>query len=214
MVYDRMSTNQKFKTTLPKGKIWDYAGAGWGFSASIDLSGDGKGDIIIYGYDTTNYYTSGYKSNCLFLDGTTGSTIYSFLSTTTSYTLEVIADVDGDGKNEIVMEQTSNGVSQWVVYATSGIATNVTQNVRPMPTNFLLSQNYPNPFNPTTTIEYQTAERSDVHLDIYDSVGRLVRSFNFANQPAGTHSLAWDGRNVTGQPCASGAYFYRVVTNG
>lgn len=211
ILYDKMSTTQKFQTTLPNGVKW-FNAYSWSSShnGGCDLNGDGNDDIDIEGFGVATNYAHA------FLDGVTGSILYSFISQSTSYYCSYpgIADMDGDGKNEIIMQETSGAITKTVVYATNGTATSVAQTVHQSPTNFALSQNYPNPFNPSTIIQYQTSERSDIRLDIYDSVGRLVRSFNLANENAGVHSITWDGNNQAGQPCSSGAYFYRVINDG
>lgn len=75
---------------------------------------------------------------------------------------------------------------------------------------FTLSQNYPNPFNPTTTIEVGLPVRSDLSLKIYDVLGREVRSFEYAQVPAGLHQIVWDGKNRHGALVASGVYLYQL----
>ena len=45
-----------------------------------------------------------------------------------------------------------------------------------IPTSFKLAQNYPNPFNPVTTIEYNVANSGFVTLEVYDVMGRLVKT--------------------------------------
>ncbi|MEW6412748.1 MAG: FlgD immunoglobulin-like domain containing protein [Candidatus Zixiibacteriota bacterium] len=82
----------------------------------------------------------------------------------------------------------------------------------PLPRKFSVSQNYPNPFNPTTTIQYALPERAKVTLDIYNILGQKVRRLVDETQPAGTHTVVWDGRNETNQPVATGLYFYRMTT--
>ncbi len=47
-----------------------------------------------------------------------------------------------------------------------------------IPTAFSLSPNYPNPFNAATTISYSLPSQSEVRLDIYDILGRRVRSLD------------------------------------
>ncbi|MER3523998.1 MAG: hypothetical protein C4326_08005 [Ignavibacteria bacterium] len=79
-----------------------------------------------------------------------------------------------------------------------------------LPMAFTLSQNYPNPFNPTTTIEVGLPVRSDLSLKIYDVLGREVRSFEYAQVPAGLHQIVWDGKNRHGALVASGVYLYQL----
>jgi hypothetical protein len=76
-----------------------------------------------------------------------------------------------------------------------------------------LAQNYPNPFNPVTTILYSIKERTHVSLKIYDVAGRLVKTLvNEIEQPGVMHEVRWDGRSNSGDPVASGVYFYKIVT--
>jgi len=74
-----------------------------------------------------------------------------------------------------------------------------------------LAQNYPNPFNPQTTIAFSIAERTRVHLAVYNVNGALVRTLANDTRPAGVYQLDWDGRNDNGVGAASGVYFYKLT---
>lgn len=85
------------------------------------------------------------------------------------------------------------------------------------PKHTILAQNYPNPFNPETWIPYQLSEPTEVSIQIYDSVGHLVRTLELGMKSAGvymSHSEAayWDGKNENGERVASGVYFYSLQT--
>ena len=81
------------------------------------------------------------------------------------------------------------------------------------PKNTALLSNYPNPFNPETWIPYQLSEPADVSISIYAADGKLVRTLNLGYQAVGIYhqrsrAAYWDGRNMQGEPVASGVYFY------
>ena len=83
------------------------------------------------------------------------------------------------------------------------------------PQETALLPNFPNPFNPETWIPYQLAKPTEVTLTIYDINGRVVRDLDLGHQRAGMyHSQSraayWDGKNVVGEPVASGVYFYTL----
>ena len=85
------------------------------------------------------------------------------------------------------------------------------------PEETALLPNYPNPFNPETWIPYQLAEPAEVTLRIYAINGELVRTLALGHQPAGiyqtqTRAAYWDGKNASGEPVASGVYFYSLST--
>ncbi len=83
-----------------------------------------------------------------------------------------------------------------------------------IPEAWQLSQNYPNPFNPETNINFALPLQEHVRLVIYDILGRPVKTLADGVYAAGVHSLQWNGRNDAGEPAASGAYIYRIVTKG
>ena len=70
--------------------------------------------------------------------------------------------------------------------------------------------NYPNPFSSETTIEYTLAMKDEVVLEIYDIVGRRVRTLMNTIQPEGLYRVVWDGKNDAAQSVLSGVYFCRI----
>lgn len=85
---------------------------------------------------------------------------------------------------------------------------------RPTPREFTLAQNYPNPFNASTVIGYSLDRECHVRLEIYNSLGQRARTLIDSPQAAGSHAVIWDGIGESGQAAASGAYFYKIQTEG
>ena len=85
-----------------------------------------------------------------------------------------------------------------------------------IPTETELLHNYPNPFNPETWIPYRLAEDAFVTLTIYNQTGQVVRTLEVGHQIAAVYknrstAIYWDGRNGSGEPVASGVYFYTLA---
>ena len=80
----------------------------------------------------------------------------------------------------------------------------------PIPKVFSLHQNYPNPFNPTTQIRYDLPEESYVNINIYDLMGRRIKSLINMHQDPGYRLIHWDATNDFGQPVSAGMYIYRI----
>ena len=78
------------------------------------------------------------------------------------------------------------------------------------PSEFSLSQNYPNPFNLSTKIEFTLVKPGFVSLNIYDILGRKVRTLVSEYLSSGYKSVLWDGKNDSGNEVASGIYFYQM----
>jgi len=70
---------------------------------------------------------------------------------------------------------------------------------------FVLEQNYPNPFNPSTIIRYQIAEKSNVILTVYNSIGKEISTLLNEVKPKGTFTIEFDGNNLP-----SGIYYLRL----
>lgn len=71
---------------------------------------------------------------------------------------------------------------------------------------------YPNPFNPTAYIKYYLAEAAGVTVNIYNSRGQLIRTFDDGIRQPGEHQLVWDGRDNRNVACSTGVYFFRMIS--
>lgn len=80
-----------------------------------------------------------------------------------------------------------------------------------MPTHTRLLQNYPNPFNPSTAIGFSLSRPGFVTLEVFDCLGRLVRTVTKDVRSAGTWVETWSGNDEQGNPAASGVYFCRFM---
>ena len=79
------------------------------------------------------------------------------------------------------------------------------------PSEFRVQPNYPNPFRDRTTLTYTLPEQMTVHIEIYDVLGRKVHTLvREKKQPAGAHTLTWEGTTDSGAAVASGTYFARI----
>ena len=78
-----------------------------------------------------------------------------------------------------------------------------------LPTEYYLYQNYPNPFNPSTKIEFDLPENSNVGLKIYNITGQEVKVI-LENEvlPPGRFRYDFNAGNLP-----SGIYFYMLFAN-
>lgn len=86
---------------------------------------------------------------------------------------------------------------------------------RAIPAKNYLFNNFPNPFNPATEIYYHVgveaaSPAARVELQIYDALGRRVRTLVQQFQKPGAYSVVWDGKNSRGEELPSGIYIYEL----
>ena len=74
--------------------------------------------------------------------------------------------------------------------------------------NFILMQNYPNPFNAKTRISYQIPKKSKIKLQVFDILGRKVKTLVNEVQPIGRYNISFEGLDL-----ASGIYIYSLIVN-
>lgn len=77
-----------------------------------------------------------------------------------------------------------------------------------------LAANQPNPFRSSTLLRMTLGRASDVSIDLIDVTGARVAKLDFPAMSAGTHDIAFDGRDAQGRPLPNGTYFYRVQAAG
>ncbi|MBP1683349.1 MAG: hypothetical protein H6Q27_913, partial [Ignavibacteriaceae bacterium] len=73
--------------------------------------------------------------------------------------------------------------------------------------DLIIGQNYPNPFNPTTTIEFDLLQDSDVEVKIFDLAGKEVAVLHTGFLSTGSYKFKFDATGLT-----SGIYLYQVKT--
>ncbi|MFZ1082832.1 MAG: NPCBM/NEW2 domain-containing protein [Candidatus Kryptoniota bacterium] len=102
---------------------------------------------------------------------------------------------------------TSNDDADWGYAQVISSGTGVTTGSDNMLTSFRLEASYPDPFNPSTTIGYDLPERSVVTLEVYDVLGRSVKTLvSSATEAAGSHSIIWNADNQS-----SGVYICHIT---
>lgn len=75
------------------------------------------------------------------------------------------------------------------------------------PRSYVLG-NYPNPFNPTTVVTFSLPAADDVTLDVYDAIGRRVRTLVNGRTSAGIHEVRFDATELP-----SGLYYYSLTSS-
>ena len=82
--------------------------------------------------------------------------------------------------------------------------------------NFSLGQSKPSPFvaysDPETRIPFLLEEPSHVVIELFDILGRRIKTLTSASYGAGEAEVIWDGRDARGEPAASGHYICRMST--
>ncbi len=197
-----------------------------------DVSGDGIPDVIFGiggGSDASPNKIYGFRSTGTDLYGFPISTIGPVRATPT------LADIGNDGDVDLVYAGWDLSLHVWELnqpyypeampwptfqgnVMRTGVWTPYDPNTSVedpgIPLRLGLAQNVPNPFNPSTTIAFTLPSDYEgrVTLNVYDVLGRRVRTLLSTRMEGGAHAVTWLGRDDEGRSTASGVYLYRLVT--
>ncbi len=132
---------------------------------------------------------------------------------------QIIVELDL-GKGHVKHGCSNSAMADWVAFVNgqgNKVASQATLNASfddefelnagQLPTEFDLLAAYPNPFNPQTTISFTMPESAEVHLAVYDMLGREVAMLVNGVLEAGTHQARFDAGHLPG-----GGYIYRLTT--
>lgn len=75
--------------------------------------------------------------------------------------------------------------------------------------SFFLDQNFPNPFTNSTTFYYSIPENTLVKLELFNTMGRKIRTVVHERKQAGNYWITLQADNLP-----SGIYFYTLTTDG
>ncbi|MEI6456754.1 MAG: FlgD immunoglobulin-like domain containing protein [bacterium] len=79
---------------------------------------------------------------------------------------------------------------------------------------FILYPIIPNPFRSQAMVRFELKNRFYARMDVYDTVGNLVKTLLNEVKDPGTYTKAWDGRNISGKQVAGGLFYFRMNVNG
>ena len=105
-----------------------------------------------------------------------------------------------DGANPII--SVAEGFGQFIPSLSNDESASI-------PNEFALHPNYPNPFNPATFITYDLPIESRVQLDIYDLMGRKMKTLINGIESAGRNTVVWYATDDHGISVSAGVYIYR-----
>lgn len=104
-------------------------------------------------------------------------------------------------------EQDWQDGAAWMYMDPNKTVTSVGRNDNVALNEFALLGNYPNPFNPSTTIKFTMPNVSDVTLEVFDILGRMVATQNLGVRQTGVQEVSFNASSL-----ASGVYTYRLRT--
>jgi|GEM_PF-2134662 len=83
----------------------------------------------------------------------------------------------------------------------------------PKPEKYFLYQNFPNPFNSTTSFKYEIPIRALVKIEVYNVLGRKIKTLVNEEKEEGFYTVYWDGIDDQDRSVVSGIYFYHMSAN-
>ncbi len=132
---------------------------------------------------------------------------YSLMASQTGYDESYL---DGTSEENSKDLSVGDGLQVYDTVIVLGDVTTAIETETMVPVAYQLEQNYPNPFNPSTTIRFVLPNTAQVKLQIFNLLGKNVRTIFEGSRQAGAYSLSWDGTDNNGVVLASGMYIYRL----
>ncbi len=184
---------------------------GNGVLVPLNTDNDGAGELVVAGY---YYSTPSYYGKFRVYDAGSHAQEYESPLITGFYGNGTLEDLDGDGRDEIIIVRYgSSNDSYVVVYAyTSGA-----EEQKGMYKIKSETRIFPNPatqnINITIPFEVTADETSEpLKVAIYDASGRSVRILLENNRAAqGRYHLVWDGTDENSIKVSSGSYFVHII---
>ncbi|HET9250887.1 MAG TPA: FlgD immunoglobulin-like domain containing protein [Candidatus Eisenbacteria bacterium] len=189
--------------TVSGTQPYDNAPGGWrGSMADLDSVAAPYGDIVAL-----------HQSHCFIptvsaLAYDTNDLFHAVASDSTAVTntpFDAIYSQDTNQEHVAITPQNAGWIRSEVGGAVTGIEPIAGAGVR-------MWKPWPNPSSDRVRIAFSLASPTEVDLRVFSVDGREVASLVRGVRNAGSHELAWSGRDSRGASAASGVYFVRFAT--
>ena len=195
-------------------RIPTVEGYKFGFDLQVNDNDSGTRDHMLKWYDSSN---DSWKNPSLFGPAELGALVPPFqgqrvhgivtFSDGTPVPSVQVELVNVDNTSQIYGSTTNSGGYYSITIPQTGIR----EKDGRQPEGFSLGQNYPNPFNPSTVICYETPSSGPVRLEVFDILGRKIRTVLDGYESEGMGQAVWDGTDDNGNTVPAGVYLYTLA---
>lgn len=187
-------------------KTFDIAGGyslyGGGYSEAGDVDGDNVPEIVLEACQNVHIIKDIGNDSFYVWETLPGNL--------TGSSVRITNDLDGNGLNEIVVS--GNNQTRIYEYVPGGVTEAAGHTQAGKLTIF------PNPFSKKTSINWQRIgseahkTNNSLQLNIYNSVGQLVKFFSIPNDNSRLSTIVWSGDDNAGRKLSDGVYFIHLLT--
>lgn len=174
---------------------------------AADLNRDGMADLVVANsaVNTISVLT-GHG------DGTFDATEYGVGYNPSSLT---VADLDGNGWPDIVVTSFLDGTTTLLMNGPPRSAFGVPSTPMSLiPARLSLASAQPNPVRESGSLAFVLPRREPAAVTTHDLSGRVVKTEQVPELPAGRHSWTWQSRAKDGSRLAPGVYFLSLRAGG
>ncbi|MBU1874855.1 VWA domain-containing protein [bacterium] len=186
---------------------------------NVTLSGEAFGQAVEYTYPLS--LSSAEVSQYQFLTKIWAKKKMEYLLVQ-YYLLDLSSQEAEDIKNEVIELSMNYGIiSIFTSYTEddpyigigAGAEDDKTASNKNIPTSYLLKGNYPNPFNSKTTISFEVFNdiKTTATINIYNTLGQLIRQMTLIINGNGQYQVVWDGTMQNGEHVESGLYIFTIT---
>jgi FlgD Ig-like domain/FG-GAP-like repeat len=116
-------------------------------------------------------------------------------------------DIDNDTDEDFFVGNLKGGLYLYRNETVTGLTQKNTEQLK----DFFSISAYPNPFNPAATISIETGKSDKFTINIFDFLGRKVKSIFSGELSKGKHQFNWNGENENEIKVAAGIYIVSAV---
>jgi hypothetical protein len=179
----------------------------------VGLSCNALGDLD--GLGTEEYLMQGHEHFCIYAPSSPGhwSMIQEYQNPPGDihYGLQTF-DANRNDRTEIFYDIETNlqyGWQSWVLEHPVAPTAVDSPQAAPARTEILA---FPSPFATSVTFRYDLAPGELANVQVFDVMGRHMRTISSAIQGPGAVAIAWDGRDEQGREVGSGTYYWCVAS--